>query len=58
LKAGHYSKWFRDVIKDDELAQAAADVEENASLSAAESRKRISEAVTRRYTAPTKASDI
>jgi HAD superfamily hydrolase (TIGR01484 family) len=58
LKAGHYSKWFRDVIKDDELAQAAADVEENASLSAAESRKRMSEAVTRRYTAPTKASDI
>jgi hypothetical protein len=24
LKAGHYSEWFRDVIKDAELAQAVA----------------------------------
>ena len=57
LKAGHYSEWFRDVIKDTELAQAAAEIEEDGSLNASESRKRISEAVTQRYTAPAKASD-
>ena len=57
LKAGHYSEWFRDVIKDAELARAAADIEEDTSLDAAESRKRISEAVTQRYTAPSKASE-
>jgi HAD superfamily hydrolase (TIGR01484 family) len=57
LKAGHYSGWFRDVIKDAELAQAAAQIEEHASLNAAESRKRISEAVTQRYTAPSKSSE-
>ena len=53
-KAGHYSEWFRDVIKDAELAQTAAEIEEDASLDAANSRKRISEAVTQRYTAPSK----
>jgi hypothetical protein len=57
LKAGHYSEWFREVIKDAELAQAAAEVEKNANLDAAESLKRISEAVTQRYTAPWKASE-
>lgn len=57
LRAGHYSEWFRDVIKDTELSQATAEVEEDASLGAAETRKRISEAVTRRYTAPSKGSE-
>jgi hypothetical protein len=57
LKAGHYSEWFRDVIKDAELAQAAAEIEEDAGLDAIESRKRISAAVTQRYTAPSKASE-
>jgi hypothetical protein len=57
LKAGHYSEWFRDVIKDAELAQAVAEIEEDASLDAAESRTRISEATTQRYTAPSKASE-
>jgi HAD superfamily hydrolase (TIGR01484 family) len=57
LRAGHYSEWFRDVIKDTELSQAALEVEEDASLGPAETRKRISEAVTRRYTAPSKGSE-
>ena len=57
LRAGDYSEWFRDVIKDPELALEAAAAEEDAGLSAAESRKRISEAVTRRYTAPSKGSE-
>ena len=57
LKAGHYSEWFRNVIKDTELAQAAAEIEEDAGLDDAESRKRISEAVSQRYTAPSKTSE-
>jgi hydroxymethylpyrimidine pyrophosphatase-like HAD family hydrolase len=57
LRAGHYSEWFRDVIKDADLALEAAEVEEDASLSVAESRKRISEAVTQRYTGPSKGSE-
>jgi hypothetical protein len=57
LRACHYSGWFRDVIKDAEFAQTAAEIEEDAGLTAAESRKRISEAVKQRYTAPSKASE-
>ena len=30
LNAGHYSEWFRDVIKDAELAQVAVEIEEDA----------------------------
>jgi hypothetical protein len=47
-----YSAWFRDIIKDQELADEAAEVERDASLAPTESRKRIRDAVTRRYTAP------
>ena len=53
-RAGDYSAWFRKVIKDQELAQEAAAVEADASLDADESRRRILEAVSRRYTAPTR----
>jgi hypothetical protein len=52
LRAGHYSTWFLKQIKDDELAHAAAEVETDRSLDAAESRRRIGEAITRRYTIP------
>src|SRR4030095_13578455 len=47
-----YSKWFRDVIKDEGLAREAAYAESDASLSADESRARIIAAVASRYTAP------
>jgi HAD superfamily hydrolase (TIGR01484 family) len=57
LRAGHYTEWFRDVIKDAELAQEAVEIESDEDLDAEESRKRIREAVTRRYTAPSKASE-
>ena len=50
--AGDYSAWFRNVIKDDELAQEAAVAEADSSLDAIESRRRILETVARRYTAP------
>jgi hypothetical protein len=55
LRRGDYSKWFREAIKDRELAEEAAAIERESQLSASESRKRIAEAVTRRYTAPAKA---
>jgi hypothetical protein len=52
LRAGDYSNWFRDIIKDQDLSKVAAAIEEDRSLSAADSRKKISGAITERYTAP------
>ncbi|MBV8653719.1 MAG: HAD hydrolase family protein, partial [Alphaproteobacteria bacterium] len=57
LRHGDYSAWFRTIIKNDELADEAAAVEADESLGADESRRRIVDAVTRRYTAPASASD-
>jgi hypothetical protein len=54
-QAGEYSAWFREVIKDDDLAQEAAATEGDRSLDAVESRRRILDAVRRRYTAPARA---
>ena len=55
LRAGDYSRWFQDVVKDKELAREARAVEADRGLDAKESRRRIGEAVTRRYTAPARA---
>ncbi|RVK08936.1 HAD-IIB family hydrolase [Sinorhizobium meliloti] len=52
LRRGDYSKWFEERIGDEELAGEAAGIEEDRSLSPAESRQRLAEAVRRRYTAP------
>jgi hypothetical protein len=54
LHAGEYSRWFRDAIKDEDLAAEAETVEQDRSLSPADSRRRIKEMVERRYTAPAK----
>jgi hypothetical protein len=54
LRAGDYSTWFRHVIKNEELAREAAEVEADESLDASKSRERINEMVLRRYTAPTR----
>jgi hypothetical protein len=51
LRQQDYSHWFRDAIKDETLATAAADVE-TSDLSAAESRDRIKAAINQRYTLP------
>jgi hypothetical protein len=51
--AHHYSQWFRDVIKDDDLADAAETIE-NSGRNAAESRRMICDEVRARYTAPAK----
>ncbi|MBV8568108.1 MAG: hypothetical protein JO273_21900 [Methylobacteriaceae bacterium] len=52
LHRSDYSTWFRKVIKDDELAQEVASVEADAALDARQSRARVADVVTRRYTAP------
>jgi len=49
LRAGDYSAWFRDIIKDEELAREAAALETDRTLSPAGSRQRIRSAITRRY---------
>jgi hydroxymethylpyrimidine pyrophosphatase-like HAD family hydrolase len=54
LRAGEYSRWFRNAIKDDELADEAAAIEADWSLSGRESRRRIKDIIERRYTAPAK----
>jgi HAD superfamily hydrolase (TIGR01484 family) len=53
LRQGDYSRWFRDKIKNNELASEAESIERNKRLGAAESRRLIKEAVERYYTLPT-----
>jgi hydroxymethylpyrimidine pyrophosphatase-like HAD family hydrolase/energy-coupling factor transporter ATP-binding protein EcfA2 len=49
LRAGDYSMWFRDAIKDDELANEAQRVEAQKDLTARESWERIRAAIVGRY---------
>ncbi|WDT82346.1 MAG: hypothetical protein MPW14_11790 [Candidatus Manganitrophus sp.] len=51
LRRGDYSRWFREMIKDDHLAEEAAQIEAE-KLSAQESRARIREKIEARYTHP------
>jgi hypothetical protein len=51
LRAGDYSRWFRESIKDPELADEAAAIERQTQLSPADSRDRVRDAVERRYSA-------
>jgi hypothetical protein len=50
LRRGDYSRWFREVIKDADLATAAEEIEQNEQLSASESRARIVAAIEQHYT--------
>ncbi|HKX32900.1 MAG TPA: HAD family hydrolase [Blastocatellia bacterium] len=50
LRQREYSRWFRQVIKDDHLADEAARVEEKPGLSAGESRQQIRLMIEKRYT--------
>lgn len=52
LRAHDYSRWMREFIKDPELAEEVVQVEDDAALDAAQSRRRVREAVERRYTLP------
>lgn len=49
LRRGDYARWFRTSIKDEELAEEVAELEDG---DASTSRAGVREAVTRRYTAP------
>ena len=50
LRAADYSRWLRESIKDDELADDVASAEKDPTLTASESRRRVREAIVRRYT--------
>lgn len=50
LEHGDYSSWIADAIKDPDLATEIAEIERASELSALESRKRVFEAIGRRYT--------
>lgn len=50
LRLGDYSRWFRDAIKDEELAAKAKTIETLPDISPAESRTLIRKAIEERYT--------
>ena len=50
LRERDYSRWFRETIKDEELAADAAAIEAQTELDAGESRARIRAAIEQRYT--------
>lgn len=50
LRGSDYSGWFRNIIKDESLANEAAEIEKDSSLPVNETRKRIKEAIESRYT--------
>jgi hypothetical protein len=52
LRNGEYSKWFRDSVKDRDLADAASQVERDDRLDAHASRAVIRDAIEKRYTLP------
>jgi hypothetical protein len=52
LRAGDYSRWYREQIKDDELAEEVSRIERDERLAPSESRSQIKEAIARRYTGP------
>ena len=52
LRQGDYTRWFRDAIKDEDLADEAARIAEQPSIGVAESRAGIKAVIEERYTAP------
>jgi phosphoglycolate phosphatase (TIGR01487 family) len=51
LRNGDFSNWFRSIIKDDELADETAQIEQNLSLAPMQSRAAVRAAIEKRYTA-------
>ncbi len=56
LKTHDYSRWFRDVIKDDELANEVKAIESRYSRDAANGREQIRHAIVHRYSLPSDAT--
>ncbi len=57
LRAGEYSTWFREAIKDEDLAAEARAIERGKGVSARDSRALIKDLVDRRYTAPARTGE-
>ena len=57
LRQGDYSEWFRDKIKDAELADEAKQIEQQSVRQPAGLRTAIREAVERRYTLPSEPAE-
>jgi hydroxymethylpyrimidine pyrophosphatase-like HAD family hydrolase len=53
LRRGDYSRWFREVIKDDALAEEAEQIEQRTDISPQESRTLIRAEIEERYTGAT-----
>ena len=56
LKKGEYSHWFRDAIKDEDLARDAEAIESSLAKDATKSREAMRKAVEARYTLPAEAT--
>jgi hypothetical protein len=52
LQRGEYSRWFCEVIKDEDLAAEARSIEQQPDTPASETRALIRAAIEQRYTAP------
>ncbi len=52
LRRGDYSKWFRETIRDPELADETARIEQASGISAEDSRTQVRKLIEERYTAP------
>jgi len=52
LKGGEYSKWFRDAIRDEDLAREVAETEARYTKDASSGREAVRKAVEQRYTLP------
>jgi HAD superfamily hydrolase (TIGR01484 family) len=52
LQRGEYAHWFREVIKDEDLAAEARGIEQRADMPARETRALVRAAIEQRYTAP------
>jgi len=55
LDAQDYSRWVREAIKDDELADELKQIEGQPAREPAASRRSVREAIERKYTAPASA---
>lgn len=49
LRQGDYSRWFRNVLKDDDLAQRAESLSNNGKLPASDSRNQLFEFIRKKY---------
>jgi hypothetical protein len=49
LRQGDYARWFRDIIKDEDLAAAAERISHNGQVSAPESRRELFDVIRKKY---------